>query len=137
MEGPNARDVVRWTPDERWCGMTDDGGIPDPQLPDDLIDRLDSLDVAALHAVVDYAEARLAAERSSIAEDVRAEAGDDVVRIDDQGGYAVVERRRATGADGEAGDGTTSLYLVRHERDLEGNVSLGWSFLRDAEAGGP
>lgn len=108
----------------------DDAAPRDPRLPDDLAERLDSLGVAELHAVVDYAENRLEADRHSIVEDIRAEAGDDVVRIDDQGGYALVEKRNA---DRDAH--VTSLYIVRHERGVDGEVSLDWSFLRDVEGG--
>lgn len=111
--------------------MTDDGGERlDPRLPDNLAERLDSLDVAALHAVIDYAEDRIGEERHPIAEDVRAEAGDVVVRIDDYGGYALVEKRTP---DRDAD--VTSLYLVRHEREMDGEWSLDWSFLRDLEGG--
>lgn len=100
----------------------DEEATRDPRLPDGLAERLDALDVAELHAVVDYAEDRIDEERHPIAEDVRAEAGDDVVSIDDQGGYVLVEKRE---------DGARSLYLVRHERGMDGETSLDWSFLRD------
>lgn len=105
----------------------DDDRAPAERLPDDLVDRLDDLDHDELDATVAYAQSRIRDLHRSIAEDVRAEVDeDDIVRLDDHGGHAIVERRE----DG----GVTSLYLVTHEKRMDGEVRLNWSLLDDTDS---
>lgn len=122
----------------RWKRVTDadDEAPPRERLPDGLVGTLDDLDHAELHAVVQYAQQRLAESHHSIAEDVRAEGGEDVVSIDDRGGYALVRKRQSMPDDPDSDAGFSSLYLVTHETDMDGERSLHWSYLGDMDGGG-
>lgn len=105
--------------------MSDDDRTPAERLPDDLVDRLDDLDHDELDAVIAYAQSRIRDLHRSIAEDVRAEVDEeDIVRLDDHGGHAIVERREGDG-------GVTSLYVVTHEKGMDGAFTLHWSLLDD------
>lgn len=113
--------------------MTQPDDDPEDRLPDDLAATIDSLDASAMRAVVEYAEARLDDGPHTLEEDIRTSDVKNVVSIDDRGAYALVKKREpATESDGDSAE-ITSLYLVRHERHLDGETALNWAYLGDVD----
>lgn len=111
--------------------MSDEGdgeASPADRLPDDLVARLDDLDHDELDATVTYAQSRIRELHRPIVENVRAAVDEaDLVRIDDHDGYAIVERR-------EGDHDLTSLYMVTHEKGMDGEVRLNWTLLDDTDS---
>lgn len=98
-------------------------------VPDDLQERLDSLDTAELHAVLSYVEGRLESLQSSLEQDIEAEASGEIVDIEDQGGYAIVQMRPADPETADSEPAPLSLYHVRRERLPGEEANLHWSYL--------
>lgn len=113
--------------------MCDTNEDPDPpnDLSDDLIARLDALDIPELKAVLSYVRKRIDSLRTPLEEEIEATAAGDVVEIETHGAYALV---RMHPPDSDEPDSTTdlvSLYHVRREPQLDGTESLHWAYLGD------
>ena len=100
-------------------------------IPDALVEVLDDLDAAALRAVRAHVERRLDDLRPTLSDVIRSETGSDVVDITDSCPYTLVRRYRSSGDSSGAGRRTVSLYRVAREKQLNGEVSLHWSYLGD------
>lgn len=110
---------------------TNDTPTPPEDLPDPLVEILDTLEVPALRSVQTYIRRSLEHRRPPIAERILAEACGDVVDIEDRGAYALVRMRPPVPDGPGAHDDVRSLYHVRHEPRPDGGESLHWSFVGD------
>lgn len=100
-----------------------------PGVPEPLAEELASLDDAALRSAVSYGQALLA-DRSEPTAGVEAAPGEEIVSIDDRGGYTLVAKRQpcADGCDGCPHG--PYLYRVRAEPPTGDETrTLHWSFL--------
>jgi len=103
----------------------DDDRSPSERLPDDIVDRLDELDYDELDATVAYAQSRIRELHRPLVEDIRAAVDEEeLVDVTDNEGYAVVRRRHE-------GDDVASLYVVTHEKGMDGEIRLHWSLVDD------
>lgn len=115
--------------------MTDANEDPEPpkDLPDDLVARIDSLEIPALKAVRSYAERRIDALRTPLEEEIEATAAGEVVEIEDHGAYALVKMHPSDPDGPGANADLVSLYHVRREPQLDGTESIHWAYLGDVD----
>lgn len=112
----------------------DTASAPVDRLSETLIERIDSLDIPELRAVLSYAEARIESLRTPLEEDIEASAAGEILEIENHGGYALV-RMHPPAPDGSTVDSSIiSLYHVRREQRLDGEESLHWAYLGDVNA---
>jgi len=115
---------------ENMSNPNEDPEAPDT-LPDALIQRIDSLELPELKAVLSYVERRIEALRTPIEEEIEATAAGEVLQIENHGAYALV-RKHPPNPDGPgANTEIVSLYHVRREPQLDGTESLHWAYLGD------
>jgi hypothetical protein len=100
-------------------------------LPDALVDVLDGLNAPALRSVRVHVEQRLDELRPTLREMVRSEADCEIVDIIDDRPYTLVRKYRSPGGSSDAAPRTLSLYRVKRETQLDGEVTLNWSYLGD------
>lgn len=118
---PNDGDVNMNDPD-------DEPEAPDT-LPDPLIQRIDSLELPELKAVLSFVERRIDALRIPIEEEIEATAAGEVLQIKNHGAYALV-RKHPPDPDGTgANTDIVSLYHVSREAQPDGTESLHWAYL--------
>ncbi|MDG5777039.1 zinc ribbon domain-containing protein [Haloarculaceae archaeon H-GB1-1] len=109
---------------------SDEPEAPDT-LPEALIQRIDSLELPELKAVLSYVERRIDALRTPIEEEIEATAAGEILQIENHGAYALV-RKHPPDPDGPgANTDLVSLYHVRREPQLDGTESLHWAYLGD------
>lgn len=113
--------------------VSDDDTADGPRLPDGLLERLDSLDVIQLRAVLEHVERRIEPQHSPLEREIREDATGKIVAIEDQGAYALV-RKHPTAPD-ERGVNTdvVSLYHVSRESYPDGTEGLHWAYLGDVD----
>ena len=101
------------------------------RLPDGLVERLDSLGLPELEAVLRYVEQRIESTRTPLAEEIMAGASDEIIDIEEHDEYALVWKRIPAAE--EAGDdtGAVSLFHVSREKHPDGEESLHWAYLGD------
>lgn len=110
---------------------SDDGRSPSEQLPDTLVEQLDTLEPPELRAVHKYAEQLLEEAHPPIEKQIREEAKGDVLAIEEEGVYKLVKMRSLDTGGSDGDSSPVSLYHVRRERHLDGEETLNWSFLGD------
>lgn len=113
--------------------MSNSNEDPEPPdtLPDALIQRINSLQLPELKAVLSYVERRIETLRTPIEEEIEATAAGEVLQIENHGAYALV-RKHPPDPDGPgANRDIVSLYHVRREQQLDGTESLHWAYLGD------
>ncbi|SIR68148.1 hypothetical protein SAMN05421858_3317 [Haladaptatus litoreus] len=113
--------------------MSDPNDEPEVQdtLPKALIQRIDSLELPELKAVLSYVERRIDALRTPIEEEIEATAAGEVLQIKNHDAYALV-RKHPPDPDGSgANTDIVSLYHVHREPQLDGTESLHWAYLGD------
>lgn len=101
------------------------------RLPDSLVERLDSLEIAELRAVLSYVEKRIESLPTPIEEEIRASASGEVIDVEDYGAYALVRKRLPAPDEPGANADIVSLFHVSREKHPDGEVSLHWSYLGD------
>ena len=110
---------------------SDESGAPPNNLPESLVQRLDSLGLPELKSVLSYVERRIEALRNPIEEEIEATAAGEVLKIEDHGAYALV-RKHPPNPEGSGVDtDKVSLYHVRREHRMDGTESLHWAYLGD------
>ncbi|MDQ2055553.1 zinc ribbon domain-containing protein [Halobellus sp. H-GB7] len=108
----------------------DEPEVPDT-LPEALIQRIDSLELPELKAVLSYVERRIDALRVPIEEEIEATAAGEVLQIENYGVYALV-RKHPPNPDGPGvNTDIVSLYHVHRESQPDGAESLHWAYLGD------
>lgn len=96
---------------------------PVSDLPDELVEILYRLDHQQLTKLIRYSEAVLNERTPSLSEAIHeSQDSDRIVRIDEQDGYALVERKSTD-------DGEPILYHVRQEPRPDGSIDLHWKLL--------
>lgn len=113
--------------------MSNSAGGPTPpdNLPDTLIQAIDSLGLPELKSALSYIERRIDALRRPIEEEIEATAAGEVLTIENHGGYALV-RKHPPNPDGPGvNTDRVSIYHVRREPQTDGTESLHWAFLGD------
>lgn len=110
---------------------SDDESELTEQLPDALVEKLDTLDPRELRAVHNYVEQCLEDSQPSIEEQILEEAEGEVLDIEDQGIYTLVRKRPPNQEGAEKDSQPVSLYHVMKERHPDGEETLHWSFLGD------
>lgn len=114
----------------------DRSSAPPDRLPDSLIERIDSLGVSELQALLSYVESRIDSLRTPLEAEIEADAAGEILEIKKYGGYALV-RMHPPAPDGSTVDtNVVSLYHVRREQQLSGEESLHWAYLGDVGAAG-
>lgn len=115
--------------------MTDANEEPEPpdELPDDLVARIDSLEIPALKAVRSYAGQRIESLRTPLEEEIEATAAGELVEIEDHGTYALVKMHPSDPGGPGANTDLVSLYHVRREPQLDGTESVHWAYLGDVD----
>lgn len=113
--------------------MSDPDEVPTAadRLPDDLIHRLDSLEIPDLEAVLSYVEHRIESLCTPIEEEIMASTSGDIVDIEDYGAYTLVRKRLPPPDDSAANTDIVSIFHVSRERHPDGEESLHWSYLGD------
>lgn len=111
----------------------DNSTPPTEQLPNALIEKLDSLEPPELRAVHKYVEQRIESSHPPLEEQIRDEAEGEVIDIEDQGIDTLVRMRVPPQEDSEADSRPVSLYHVRRERHPDGEEDLHWSFLGEVQ----
>lgn len=114
----------------------DDATADPSRLPDGLLERLDSLDVPQLRAVLDHVEERLESQHSPLEREIMEDATGEIVAIEDQGAYALVRKRSPDPDEPGANTDVVSLYHVSREPHLDGTESLHWAYLGDVSDDG-
>lgn len=103
---------------------------PPDNLPDALIQAIDSLGRSELKSALSYIERRIDALRTPI----EATAAGEVLKIEDYGAYALV-RKHPPNSDGPGVDtDRVSLYHVWREPQMDGTESLHWTYLGDVHS---
>lgn len=100
-------------------------------LPDELIQRIDSLELPELKAVLSYVEHRIEALRTPIEEEIEAAAAGEVLQIENHGAYALVRKHPPNPDSSGTNTDIVSLYHVRREPQSDGTESLQWAYLGD------
>lgn len=115
--------------------MTDtSNGKPSEHLSESLVDQVDALDQAELRALRTYVTRRINSIQPSLEEQIRADAAGEVLEITDHSGYVLVKMHPPS-PDGPGVDQTVvSLYHVQQEPQINGTVSLHWTYIDDAES---
>ncbi|SIS15653.1 hypothetical protein [Natronorubrum thiooxidans] len=103
------------------------------QLPDFLVERLDTLEPPELRMVHKYVEQRLESMHPPIEEQIREEAAGDVLSIETDRIYTLVKMRSPSQGESNADSQPVSLYHVVRERHPDGEEALHWSFLGDIQ----
>ncbi|WP_458190720.1 zinc ribbon domain-containing protein [Haladaptatus sp. NG-WS-4] len=108
----------------------DEREAPDT-IPEALIQRINSLELSELKAVLSYVERRIDAFRTPIEDEIEATAAGEVLQIENHDAYALV-RKHPPDQDGSgACTDIVSLYHVRREPRPDGTESLHWAYLGD------
>lgn len=116
-------------------GKSDDQ-TDETRLPEELLERIDSLAIPELRAVLEHVEERIRTLRTPLEDEVRDAASGQIIAIEDHGAYALV-RKHLPNPDGSGVDtDTVSLFHVRRETYPNGEEGLHWSYLGDIEDGG-
>lgn len=113
--------------------MSNPGEEPDPteNLPEPLIQQIDSLQLPELKTVLSYVENRIETLRTPIEEEIAATTGGEVVNVESHGGYAFVQKHPPDPDGPGVNTDTVSLYHVRLEPHMDGTESLHWAYLGD------
>lgn len=111
--------------------MTPRNTAPDvPEtLPSDLIEWLDSLEPPVLQDVLNYAEQRLADNRTPLPQQIRSEAAGKIVDIKGCEAYTLVRKYPPAESDSKKASQPLLLYRVKREKRLDGEETLHWSYL--------
>lgn len=104
------------------------------RLPDGLVERLDSLEIPELEAVLRYVERRIDSLRTPIAEEIVASASGEIIDVEDHGTYALVWKRIPAPEESGVDTDTVSLFHVSREKHLDGEESLHWAYLGDVRS---
>ena len=112
-------------------GTPDEGPTPPDRLSDDLVERLDALDIPDLEAVLSYVEQRIKSPRAPIEEEIMANTSGEILDVKDYGAYALVRKHLPAPDEPDANTDIVSLYHVSREKHLNGEESLHWSYLGD------
>lgn len=116
--------------EESMSNSAEDPTPPD-NLPDALIQAIDSLGRSELKSTLSYIERRIDALRTPIEEEIKATAAGEVLTIENHGAYALV-RKHPPNSDGPGVDtDRVSLYHVWREPQMDGTESLHWAYLGD------
>ncbi len=107
---------------------------PDESIPAYIVDGLDRQDTATLAAIEQYARERreylAALEAQDLDEDELADAGEEVIDVDEQDGGAVVIKKVPCGKDCGGCPHGPYKYVVRRDGD-----SLDWDYRGPADDG--
>ncbi|WP_424005545.1 zinc ribbon domain-containing protein (plasmid) [Haloarcula salina] len=110
---------------------SNEGPTPPDDLSEELIQRIDALELPELKSLLSYIDQRINALRTSIEEEIEANAAGEILAIENHGAYAIVEKHPPD----PDGDGVnteiTSLYHVQREAQPDGLESLHWAYLGD------
>lgn len=112
---------------------SDDDRSPTEQLPDALVEELQTLERPELRAVHRYVEQRLESMHPPLEEQIREEAEGEVLDIEDEGVHTLIRMRPPTQGESEGDQQLVSLYHVTRERHPEGEETLHWEFLGDVQ----
>jgi len=104
---------------------------PPDTPPDVLTQRIDSLTLPELKAVLSYVERRIEAVRTPIGAEIEATAAGEILEIEKQGACALVKRHLPDPDASGVNTGRALLYHVRRERQFDGTESLHWTHLGD------
>ena len=113
--------------------MSDANKDPTPPdgLPQNLIQRVDALELPELKSLLSYTERRIESLQTPIEAEIEADVAGEVLEVEDHGAYALV-RQHPPNADGPGvNTNITSLYHVRREPQYDGTESLHWAYLGD------
>lgn len=137
---------------------SDDDAVQSEELPDSLLETVDSLTGTELEALLTYVENRIESDWAPLRSDIEASAAGEVLDVTRDGPYALVrahppadgdrdqtgESRDETDDDSRETDGAAdqmdevvvdtdvvSLYHVRREFLSDGTESLHWTYLGD------
>ncbi|MFB6200813.1 MAG: zinc ribbon domain-containing protein [Halorhabdus sp.] len=120
-------------PDDGDLNMSGQNSEPEAPdiLSDALVQRIDSLELPDLKAVLSYVDRRIDAVRVPIEEVIEATAAGEVLHTENHGAYALV-RTHPPDPDGPgANTDIVSLYHVRREPQPDEMESLHWAYLGD------
>lgn len=115
--------------------MSDSNEDPTPpdNLPDALIQELDSLELPELKSLLSYIERRINALRAPIEEEIKATAAGEILNIESLGAYTLVRTHPPNPNGHGVNTNFVSLYHVRREQQLDGTESLHWAYLGDVQ----
>jgi len=109
----------------------DGGETPPDDLPEQLIERVDALDLSELKSLRSYVERRIESPQVSLKAEIEANAAGEVVNIEVHGAHAHVEMHPAESNEPGVDEAVTSLYHVQREPHPDGTKSLHWAYLGD------
>ena len=113
--------------------VADDATADESRLPDGLLERIDSLDVPQLRAVLEHVEERLESQRTPLEQEIREAATGEIVGIEDHGAYALVRKHLLAPDEPGVNTDVVSLYHVSRETYPDGTESLHWAYLGDVD----
>lgn len=105
-----------------------DGPTPPEGLPDDLVEKLQELNDEELRKTIVHAQ-ELLMNGDERAPKIEPQPGEDIIRIDEYGGYTEVVKRVPCWEDCEECPHGPYLYHVREETLPNGERKLKWKFL--------
>lgn len=115
--------------------MTDskEGAAPPSDVPDSLIEEIDTLDLPTLKAVKDYVDRRVGSLREPMQAAIEADSAGEVIEIEDHGAYALVRQHPPNPNGPGLRTDVVSLYHVRRQVAPSGEETLQWSYVGDVE----
>jgi hypothetical protein len=116
-------------------------GHPNPgingDLPESIAEDLQALDDEALRDVVSYAQ-QLLRERAPQPSHIEAAPGEEIISIEEQGGYTLVTKTQKCAEGCEDCPHGPYLYLVREEHSpVDHEPTLHWVFLGRVDQSNP
>lgn len=104
---------------------------PPVDLPDELLERIDSLENTELKAVQSYVEKRIESLRTPFEEEIQATASGKILDIEKHGGYALVRMHPPDPESSDVDTDRVSVYHVKREPHPDGSESVHWERIGD------
>lgn len=106
-----------------------DSPEPPSNLPEELVDEIDSLTAPELRQLLKYARSRIEFLETPVAELIEPGEDEEILRIDEYDLYTVVVKGEKCDEGCEACPHDPHVYLITIEPDLEGQRHLHWEDL--------
>ncbi|WP_157972542.1 hypothetical protein [Saliphagus sp. LR7] len=102
---------------------------PPNALPATLVEQIGQLDDTEIQALIDYAQERYKYTHQSLSDQIKADSGEKIVRIEEYPEYTLVVKRQPCGKDCDECPHGPFLYHVQEEPRPEGESKLLWRYL--------
>lgn len=110
-------------------GSNSEAPVPPEELPPDAVEILDDLNEDELRAAIDYAQARERSIHPGVTDQIEAQEGEELIRVEERSGYTEVVKKQPCFDGCDDCPHGPYLYHVREEQLPDGESKLHWTYL--------